>query len=142
MKNKKKTPNKKRIIARIIALGAMLGALRERYELVPFCPEIYGGLSTPRVPSERIGDRVVMKDGTDVTAAFERGAQGALALCRQLGIRLALLKAKSPSCGKGRIYDGTFSGTLTAGDGVSAQLLSREGIAVYDESEADDLLHF
>ena len=121
-------------------LGDILPLLTARYELVPFCPEIYGGLPTPRVPSERIGEQVVMRDGTDVTVAFLRGAEGALTLCRRLGIRRALLKAKSPSCGKGWIYDGTFSGTLTAGDGVTAEHLMRAGIAVYDEGELDALL--
>lgn len=122
------------------ALDAVLPTLTARFELVPFCPEIYGGLPTPRVPSERVGDRVVMRDGTDVTAAFARGAEGALMLCEQLGIRRALLKAKSPSCGKGRIYDGSFSGTLTDGDGVCAQLLMSCGILVYNENEIDALL--
>ena len=121
-------------------LDAVLPTLTARFELVPFCPEIYGGLPTPRVPSERVGDRVVMRDGTDVTAAFARGAEGALMLCEQLGIRRALLKAKSPSCGKGSIYDGSFSGTLTDGDGVCAQLLMSCGILVYNENEIDALL--
>ena len=107
-----------------------LRALNERYQLVPFCPEIYGGLPTPRVPSERIFDKVLMKDGTDVTENYAKGASEALLLCRIMGIKKALLKARSPSCGKGRIYDGTFTGTLTDGNGVTAELLERNGIAV------------
>ena len=122
------------------ALADVLPALTARYELVPFCPEIYGGLPTPRVPSERVGERVMMRDGTDVTAAFMCGAEGALLLCRQLGIHKALLKAKSPSCGKGRIYDGTFTGSLCDGDGVTAEVLLENGISVFDESETDILL--
>ena len=87
-----------------------LSALLERYQLVPFCPEIYGGLPTPRVPSERVRELVLMKDGKDVTENYKKGASEALLLCNTLGIRRALLKDKSPSCGRGRIYDGSFSG--------------------------------
>lgn len=115
-------------------------ALRDKFELIPVCPEIYGGLSTPRVPSERIGDRVVMKDGTDVTDNFIRGMEHTLMLAEATGARLALLKAKSPSCGKGLIYDGSFSGTLTVGDGYTTEHLLRAGITVYTETEIDELL--
>ena len=75
-------------------------ALSEKYELIPVCPEIYGGLPTPRTPSERVGDRVIMKDNTDVTSNYKRGAEATLALAKKLGATHALLKAKSPSCGK------------------------------------------
>ena len=115
-------------------------ALASRFELVPFCPEIYGGLPTPRSPSERVKDRVVSREGKDVTEAFSRGARECLRLCRLLGIRTAILKEKSPSCGSESIYDGSFSGTLTAGDGVTAALLRKEGIAVYSEKEIPVLL--
>ena len=114
--------------------------LMEKYELIPVCPEIYGGLPTPRVPSERVGDRVLMKDGRDVTENFIRGMEHTLMLADALGARLALLKAKSPSCGKGKIYDGSFSGTLTEGDGYTVEHLKRAGIEVYTEDEIDDLL--
>ena len=100
-------------------------ALMERYHLVPVCPEQLGGLPTPREPSERQGCAVVMKSGTDVTAQYRRGAEQ---------------KERSPSCGSGRIYDGTFSGRLTSGDGVTAALLKENGIAVYGESEIEVLL--
>ena len=105
-----------------------IGKLMQKYELVPFCPEIYGGLPTPRVPSERVLDRVIMKDGTDVTENYERGAMEALKLCRMLGIKKAILKEKRPSCGKNRIYDGSFTGTLTERHGVCAELLIAHGI--------------
>ena len=114
--------------------------LTDKYELIPVCPEIYGGLPTPRIPSERVGDRVVMKDGRDVTENFERGMEHTLMLAKALGARLALLKAKSPSCGKGKIYDGSFSGTLTDGDGYTTEHLKRAGIEVYTEEEIDLLL--
>ncbi len=114
--------------------------LKERYNLIPVCPEIFGGLPTPRVPSERIGDKVMMKDGRDVTDNYQRGAREALELCRIYNIKAAILKERSPSCGKGLVYDGTFSGTLTERDGVTAELLLSEGIRVIGESEINILL--
>ena len=110
-------------------------ALKEKYELVPFCPEIYGGLETPRIPSERVDDKVIMKNGRDVTENYKRGAEGALYLCKTMGIKKAILKERSPSCGSGKIYDGSFSGTLKDGDGVTAELLKKNGIEVFGESE-------
>ena len=112
-------------------------ALSKKYHLVPICPEIYGGLPTPRVPSERISDKVMMKDGTDVTENYRRGAEATLALAKMMNAEIAVLKEKSPSCGVGKIYDGTFSGTLTDGYGVTAELLSLNGIRVIGESEID-----
>lgn len=117
-----------------------LASLAERYELLPFCPEIYGGLPTPRVPSERRDGGVFMRDGTDVTENYNKGAREALRLCRLFGISRALLKEKSPSCGHGLIYDGSFSGTLTEGDGVTAALLTECGIEVLGESDIEKLL--
>ena len=114
--------------------------LMEKYTLIPVCPEQLGGLSTPRLPSERIADRVVMNDGTDVTEAYRRGAEEVLRLARLFGCRLAVLKERSPSCGSGTIYDGSFSGRLTGGDGVTAALLRENGIAVYGESALESLL--
>ncbi len=115
-------------------------ALMERYHLVPVCPEQLGGLPTPREPSERQGEAVVMKNGTDVTAQYRRGAEQALHLARLYGCKAAVLKERSPSCGSGNIYDGTFSGCLTPGDGVTAALLKENGITVYGESEIEMLL--
>ena len=100
-------------------------ALISRFDLVPFCPEIYGGLPTPRTPSERVGERVLMKE--------------ACRLCGELGIKYALLKARSPSCGVGWIYDGSFSMALTEGDGVCAEMLRAQGIAVFSEEELERL---
>ena len=113
--------------------------LMARYRLVPVCPEIYGGLPTPRVPAERSGSRVVGKTGEDVTAQYGKGAEEALHLAQLYRCRAAVLKERSPSCGSGRIYDGTHTGTLTAGDGVTAELLKAHGIAVVGESETDKL---
>lgn len=114
--------------------------LAKRGLAVPVCPEQLGGLPTPRNPSERRGERVVMNDGRDVTAEYRRGAEEALRLARLYGCTAAVLKEKSPSCGCGRVYDGTFSGTLTDGDGVTAALLKENGIKVYGESELEKLL--
>lgn len=112
-----------------------LAMLKEKYELVPFCAEVYGGLTTPRVPSERVGDKVISKEGKDVTEEFNKGAYLALKLAKSLGCELAILKENSPSCGSGTIYDGTFSGTLTEGYGVTAQLLKDNGITVIGETK-------
>ena len=117
-----------------------IAALAERHTLVPVCPEQLGGLPTPRPPAERCGVRVVTREGGDVTAQYRRGAEEALRLCRLLGCNAALLKERSPSCGSGAIYDGTFTGTVTAGDGVTAELLRKNGIPVYGETQADQLI--
>ena len=114
--------------------------LAEKYNLIPVCPEIYGGLPTPRTPSERVGDLVLMKDGRDVTENYNRGAVASLEIAKANGATLALLKERSPSCGKGAIYDGTFSGNLTARHGVCAELLINSGISVFGESEIEKLL--
>jgi len=119
---------------------ARLAALKEKYTLVPVCPESYGGLTTPRPPSERVGERVLARDGTDVTAQYEKGAQAALRLAELFGCKTAILKERSPSCGHGMIYDGTFSGALTPGDGVTAALLAAHGVAVYGEGDIPRLL--
>ena len=113
---------------------ARVQALAERYELIPVCPEQLGGLPTPRDPSERQGARVVMASGRDVTENYRRGAEAALALCVQNGCKAAVLKEKSPSCGCGRIYDGTFSRRLIDGSGVTAELLQQNGIRICGES--------
>ena len=119
--------------------------------VLPFCPEVFGGLPTPRLPAEienahtgldghAVLDgrtRVLASDGRDVTAQFLSGAKGALALAQREGIRQAILKSKSPSCGLGQTYDGRFSGKLVRGDGVSAALLSRSGIQVFTEGDVD-----
>ena len=112
-----------------------LAVLRERYRLVPVCPERDGGLPTPRLPSERLGERVLNRAGEDVTEAFRRGAAHALETAEREGCRIALLKERSPSCGSGKIYDGSFTSTVIAGDGITAELLKQNGIRVLGESE-------
>ena len=109
--------------------------LADHVEVVAVCPEVLGGLPTPRVPSERVGERVVTAKGDDVTDAFQAGASATLEICRSRGCTEAILKARSPSCGCGRIYDGSFSGKLVPGNGVFAQLLLAEGIPVRTEED-------
>ena len=113
---------------------------RDDITLIPVCPEQLGGMSTPRIPSERRGERVVNRAGEDVTSQFIRGAEEALRIAKLYGCQVAVLKERSPSCGCGRIYDGTFSGKLTDGDGVTAELLRREGIKVYGESQVTEMI--
>ncbi len=114
-------------------------ALADCAELIPVCPEQLGGLPTPRTPAERRADRVVARDGTDVTDAFLRGAEAACALADRLGARYAMLKSRSPSCGYGKIYDGSFTGRLVAGSGVAAAALAARGVRVFDEYDAEAL---
>ena len=105
-----------------------------RGEAVPFCPEVHGGLPTPRPPCEKTADgRVVDNTGADRTAEFLRGAEEGLKLARLLGCEEAVLKARSPSCGLGVIYDGTFTSTRVEGNGVFAELLEKNGIRVRSE---------
>ncbi len=114
-----------REIAELVAAG----------EAVMVCPEVMGGLPTPRVPSEILEGRVVNREGRDVTEAFAKGAEKALAVCRENGCTAAILKARSPSCGKGEVYDGHFTRTLVPGNGIFAQRLLAEGIRVMTEEE-------
>ena len=113
-------------------------ALGERAHLVPVCPEVAGGLSTPRPAAEVQPDgRVVNEAGDDVTAAYERGAAHALRVAQTTGATEAVLKARSPSCGCHQIYDGTFSGTRVGGEGVAAEALRAAGLEVLNEDEVD-----
>ena len=114
---------------------ARVTRLVEEGSAIPACPELLGGLDTPRSPCERVGDRVMNRDGHDVTLAFEQGAARAVELARQGGCTAAILKSRSPSCGFDRIYDGTFSHALCAGDGVWAAMLRAEGFVLYSEEQ-------
>ena len=118
---------------RVIALG-------EKFNLIPVCPEGAGGLPIPHPPSEILRGKVVSKDGNDVTDYFVRGAEAVLHKAASCGCRFAILKARSPSCGTGEIYDGTFSGKTVPGDGITAALLKRSNIAVFTENQIDAFL--
>ena len=118
-----------------------IAQLEELFEIVPICPEVFGGLTTPRKPSERIGDKVLTADGDDFTENFEKGANQALELCLKNDCKYAILKAKSPSCGCGLIYDGTFTGTTIKGNGVASDLLLKQGVEIYNETNFCELLN-
>ncbi len=106
-------------------------------EAIPFCPEAYGGLPTPRPPCEIKDGRVINKDGVDQTEEFIRGAEEGLRLVQLTGGTEVILKAYSPSCGCGTIYDGTFSSTRVSGNGFFADLLLKHGITVRSEEDFD-----
>jgi uncharacterized protein YbbK (DUF523 family) len=110
-------------------------ALAENHILIPVCPEQMGGLATPRDPSERVNDKVMSCKGRDVTEQFRKGAENALFLAQLNHVDFAVFKANSPSCGKGIIYDGTFTGGKKEGNGITADLLLENGIPVFTEDE-------
>lgn len=114
--------------------------LSEYFEFIVICPESEGGLPTPRDPSEIVGSKVLSCNGTDVTYNYNKGAQIALEKALNAKAKYALLKSKSPSCGKNKVYDGTFTGTLIDGNGITASLLMKNNIEVYTEDEIDLLL--
>lgn len=117
-----------------------LKSLKDNFNLIPICPEIYGGLPTPRVPSEIVKDKVINREGVDVTEQYNKGAREAVKLAKLFDVKYALLKARSPSCGKGEVYDGTFSKKLVEGDGVTAKLLKENGVEIFTENEVGELV--
>ena len=114
--------------------------LKEKYILIPICPEEMGGLSTPRNPSEILNDKVISSAGDDVTNNFFDGANKALDIAKKENISKALLKEGSPSCGSNYIYDGTFTKTKINGMGITARLLKNNNIKIYTEDEIELLL--
>jgi uncharacterized protein YbbK (DUF523 family) len=109
--------------------------LAKKEVLIPVCPEQLGGLSTPRVPSEIKDGKVMASDGKDITNNFQKGAEETLKIAKQLNISEAILKQRSPSCGCGQIYDGTFAGKVIDGWGITADLLKKNGIKIISEEE-------
>ncbi len=119
-----------------------LTTLEKKYTLIPFCPEVEGGLPTPRPPSEIVSQnplKLKNNKGEDVTKFFITGAKKCLELAKKEGVKKALLKANSPSCSNDKVYDGTFSGRLVKGLGVTTKLLKDEGIEVFSEKEIEKL---
>lgn len=112
-------------------------ALSKKHNLIPVCPEMDGGLCCPRTPCERVGDKVVSKNGEDRTFEYNKGAEIALETAKKYGCKYAIMKAKSPACSSTEVYDGSFSGTLVKGDGVAAELLKQSGIIVLTEDMTD-----
>ena len=119
--------------------NAAIRALAAEHTLIGVCPEQMGGLQTPRDPAEIVGDQVISKAGNNVTKQYRTGAETALMLAKLNGADFAIFKANSPSCGKGIIYDGTFTGQKKAGNGVTTELFLANGIPVYNEEELDKL---
>ncbi|MEM2104636.1 MAG: DUF523 domain-containing protein [Candidatus Bathyarchaeia archaeon] len=117
------------------ALNRKVVALLDTEILIPVCPEQLGGLPTPREPVEVKEGKVISKSGKDLTEKFIHGALETLKIAKMLKVKEAVFKQGSPSCGCGRIYDGTFSGKTVALDGVTAALLKRNGIKVITEED-------
>ncbi|MGM9873534.1 MAG: DUF523 domain-containing protein [Bacilli bacterium] len=120
----------------------LISSLLEKFELVPFCCEVEGGLKIPRVPAEIQKDgKIINKKQVDVTKNYMNGVEKAINICSYLGIEVAILKEKSPSCGVHKIYDGEFSGKLIDGQGVLASALRKKGIKVINEDEIEQFLN-
>ena len=117
-----------------------LEELMAKHDCIPVCAELYGGLSTPRTPAEICGDKLITRDGRDVTANFVKGAAEVARMAKIYDCKVAILKENSPSCGSGKVYDGTFSKTLVEGDGLTAKALKELGLTVYGESQIEELL--
>ena len=139
----------------MIIVSACLAGIRCRYDgkdnlcpqvrklvkdgkAIPLCPEQLGGLPTPRVPAEIIDEKVMNKNGIDVTDNFRKGAQETLKVAKLIDCRIAILKSNSPSCGYGNIYDGSFSNKLTKGNGFTSSLLAQNGIKIFSESNLSE----
>ena len=115
---------------------------RAGHNLIPVCPELLGGLDVPRSPAELQPDgRVLTRDGEDVTAQYRAGAERAVEIAKENGCTIAILKARSPSCGSGEIYDGTFTRSLKPGWGLAAKLLKEAGLEVMDEEHLQARLY-
>ena len=109
------------------------------YELISICPEVMGGLGIPRSPAEIQNQKIINQKGVDVTKEYKLGAEKTLQIAKDNNVKIAILKSNSPSCGDGKIYDGTFTHTLIDGDGITAKLLKENGIKVYDENNYVEL---
>ena len=120
--------------------NSLVEELKKYYELIPICPEVFGGLNIPREPSEIKGDMVISINNKDVTNEFYLGANMALDIAKKNNIKIAILKEGSPSCGNNYIYDGTFTKTKINGSGITARLFKDNNIKIYTENEIDELL--
>lgn len=114
--------------------------LAKYYDLIPICPEVSGGLKTPRLCSEIQGERVINEKGSDVTSFYRDGAYWATSIARIYQVKLAIMKEKSPSCGSKFIHNGSFDGTVIPGKGITAYQLEKMGVKVIDEDDAKELL--
>lgn len=107
------------------------------HTIIAVCPEMNGGLPCPRIPGERVGDKITGKDGSDLTPEYTAGALHALQMAKENNVDLCILKSRSPSCGKGMIHDGTFTGTMVEGNGVTCELLTKNGFKVIADTELE-----
>ncbi len=114
--------------------------LKDLFDIVPICPEVFGGLPTPRIPSEIKGENVVNEKGKDVTYEFNKGAHKVINIVNFCHVRKALLMDRSPSCGVNKIYNGKFNGTLIDGMGYTAKLLKAKGVQLYTLDSIDELI--
>ena len=112
---------------------------KDEGRFVPVCPEVFGGLPTPRTDAQRVGDKVISRTGKDVTFEYMKGAHEAVRLAEEYGVLCAIMKEKSPSCGSNKIYDGTFEGGLIDGQGTAVELLRTAGVIVYSEEQLDEV---
>lgn len=112
---------------------------KEEGRLVPVCPEVFGGLPVPRSDAQRTGDRIIARNGNDVTAEYLKGAEEAVRLAKTENVICAVMKEKSPSCGSSRIYDGSFSGRIIEGEGMAVELLRKAGVRVFSEEQLDEV---
>ena len=125
------------------SLIAQLEQLKEKYELISVCPEVLGGMVVPRIPSEIVSTnplKVQNEFGIDTTIFFTDGAMQTLHICKKYDIKKALLKSKSPSCGNTQVYDGNFNGTLVDGQGLTANILRRNNIQIFNENQIGELI--
>ena len=116
---------------------AVMEYLKDK-EYILICPEVTGGLPTPRVPSERVNDKVINKENVDVTHNFVIGASKTLEELKKQNIELVIVKSKSPSCGYKQIYDGTFTGTIIEGNGVFTELAVKNGLKILTEKDIEN----
>ena len=112
----------------------VLEYIKDKY-VIPICPEVFGGLTTPRIPSEILNGKVINKEGKDVTKYFINGANKTLEIAKILNVKKALLKQKSPSCGSGKIYDGTFTNNIINNDGITTKILKENNIEIITEED-------
>lgn len=117
-----------------------LVALQNKYDLIPICPEVLGGLSIPRVPAEIRNNKVINENNIDVTKNYQEGAKKALTILKENDVKIVIMKSKSPSCGYQKIYDGSFSHTLKEGNGIATDLFLKNGITILTENNFKDLL--
>lgn len=115
---------------------------KEEGRLIPICPEVFGGLPTPRPDSQRVGDRIMSRTGMDVTEEYMKGAAEAVRLARENEAVFAIMKQKSPSCGSRIIYDGTFTGRKIPGQGLAVEMLRKAGFKVFGEEDIDEAAEY